>query len=469
MNVDAALQELGHDATSEEARRAYLRLLKSRKPEVDPEGFQRLRAAYELAKRVLDWRGQEREMLAADDAPVGESPAPAPAPVVADSPPLAPGLPLAGPEALPPLAPSPRDEPAPTEPPAAATAPLVSVLPALPPIDEIRRLLNAGDTTGASPLLAERYDAACASRDVELPPVFVTLEVLLDLLVKSHPSAERLHAAFARWLDVTGLEVTVMKDRVAAIWLIVQELFKLPARFDRGLRAAIAEAVRKGDVNGVKPTLRAYRARSQVTAAETAGMAAMLRTHTTFLAATLATELDGRARPVGKRHGSGGIIAVSMVVLAILRACASLGDGPSQDTNVPTYSSPTSRLDLTPEMTTARFTALRFGAAAQKRNQTTLQAYAFGVAEALASHDCRSARYQMDGARIAVDSVNLFDWPDAPNELAGLERDFRAACGGEKSGTLDAAAATDAASAKDAARPKDAGRAKLDDPCGGVP
>jgi hypothetical protein len=58
VTLDEALAELGVDrgATPEEARRAYLRLLKTRKPETDPAGFRRAREAYEMSKEALEAR-----------------------------------------------------------------------------------------------------------------------------------------------------------------------------------------------------------------------------------------------------------------------------------------------------------------------------------------------------------------------------------------------------------------------------
>lgn len=58
MTFEEALVELGIDreASPDQVRRAYLKLLKTRKPETDPQGFMRLREAYDLMKEVVAFR-----------------------------------------------------------------------------------------------------------------------------------------------------------------------------------------------------------------------------------------------------------------------------------------------------------------------------------------------------------------------------------------------------------------------------
>jgi len=65
VTLDDAWRELGLEpgADAEAVRRAYLRLIKTRKPEQDPAGFQRAREAYEMARA-----GGEFEALAAESA-----------------------------------------------------------------------------------------------------------------------------------------------------------------------------------------------------------------------------------------------------------------------------------------------------------------------------------------------------------------------------------------------------------------
>ena len=70
MTLDEALQELGieRSASPDEARRAYLRGIKTRKPETDPEGFRRLREAYERVAGLL------KEQPAPEPVPREEAP-----------------------------------------------------------------------------------------------------------------------------------------------------------------------------------------------------------------------------------------------------------------------------------------------------------------------------------------------------------------------------------------------------------
>lgn len=54
MTYDEAFQEIGvaPGSSQEEIRRAYLRLIKIRKPESDPEGFRLVREAFELLRSL---------------------------------------------------------------------------------------------------------------------------------------------------------------------------------------------------------------------------------------------------------------------------------------------------------------------------------------------------------------------------------------------------------------------------------
>ncbi|MCE9666815.1 J domain-containing protein [Myxococcus stipitatus] len=78
MTLEEARSELGvgPDAPPDLVRRGYLRLLKTRKPEVDPEGFARLRAAYEVLKAAQD--GVEPPRTQAAPAPPPDEPPAAP-------------------------------------------------------------------------------------------------------------------------------------------------------------------------------------------------------------------------------------------------------------------------------------------------------------------------------------------------------------------------------------------------------
>ena len=64
-----AVLQLDEDADERSIKRSYARLLKVHRPDEDPEGFQRLREAYEHALSVARWRA-ERELESSDDTVV---------------------------------------------------------------------------------------------------------------------------------------------------------------------------------------------------------------------------------------------------------------------------------------------------------------------------------------------------------------------------------------------------------------
>jgi len=70
MTLDEALRELGLDAeaTPDQIRRAYARGVKTRKPEVAPDGFRRLREAYEIAAQRRGQTIESQEQEEAEDA-----------------------------------------------------------------------------------------------------------------------------------------------------------------------------------------------------------------------------------------------------------------------------------------------------------------------------------------------------------------------------------------------------------------
>jgi hypothetical protein len=75
-----AWRELGVEpgADAETVRRAYLRLIKTRKPEVDPAGFQRARQAYEIARASGEIEALAAAAGAAAAASAGDHPGEAP-------------------------------------------------------------------------------------------------------------------------------------------------------------------------------------------------------------------------------------------------------------------------------------------------------------------------------------------------------------------------------------------------------
>lgn len=170
VTFEEALRELGIDrgASPDQARRAYLRLLKQRKPETDPEGFRRLRGAFELLRAAFVRRdaaadaaagSQEKDLAPVADEPLPQAATRAETTIVARS---------AEPPAEDVVA-----APLPVE------RPPVLADPDLARLEEIRRLVKKKKSEAAARLLAEHYEAAMVRPGLLVPPPPATVDLLL--------------------------------------------------------------------------------------------------------------------------------------------------------------------------------------------------------------------------------------------------------------------------------------------------
>jgi hypothetical protein len=239
MVVDEAFRELGIErtVTADEARRAYLRLLKTRKPEVDPDGFRRLREAYELVRALLE--RHEVRLLPTSAA-------------VASAPPSASGqtsLPKS--EYKPPLAPAPVSPQVP--------APIDPDVERLRTIQRLVKTDHPRTMQNAVTMLAEHYVAVARRLDAPVPPPAVTMVLLL----RAHEStwlskAAQLEAAFASWLQATGDEPRAI-GAAAPQWVFARELGRLPERLSPPVRTILARAGLTGDVDRAMASLAQLR------------------------------------------------------------------------------------------------------------------------------------------------------------------------------------------------------------------
>lgn len=402
MTFDEALAELGieGDVEPDQARRAYLRLLKIRKPETDPQGFMRLREAYDLIKPGLEWRAVVLRTRAAPEPPAVLAPT-----VIAE-----PG-PDQGAE---PPAPARDEEAAATpEPPSDAAhdgeeredeeredeehddEPLEAA-PA-----NVDALLAAGEHEQAARALARIFEHALERSEDAAPAVRKALPLMLTLYASSSAeAAAALGASLFAYLRASGQEARAIRGADAARWTILRELAALSPSFPNAVRAPLAQAAMAGDLGEARSALTALQRRRPGPAAEAA---LLLRTRAPVMAAAVADALDPPARraarrpfsapsPTGRSGWAFGVLAIGLV-----RVLVFLGSGAT----TPSYQAPRS---TSPSYDPVALAALLDGGLRSPPGRTSLGALrerALHRADRVKAH----ADYALgsDGARGPVD------------------------------------------------------------------
>ncbi|RKG91940.1 hypothetical protein [Corallococcus terminator] len=328
MDFEEALQELGVDADpgGDTVRRAYLRRLKTRKPETDPEGFARLRQAYETVLAARE--GREGPRTEAESlAPAPEAGAPeATGPVSTlrqdvfdrfraefralppDAPPEAPvEVARRAVEALPDMAEARqwlveallaadripdalvvyRDayrqgftgflvELAQRFPRALEDTELVLLAESGAPHGFFwgltEQLLQQGDGARAAKCALAAFERMGTNPQEPPPPPGWFLQVQLLLYIQSQPeSAREVGRRYAAWVRGEGLQDAFKSDETARIWPLLAQLHVLPDAFDPALRAGMAQALLDGDLDPAREAFQALRERSPQEASEAAG------------------------------------------------------------------------------------------------------------------------------------------------------------------------------------------------------
>jgi hypothetical protein len=286
-----AFRELGvgPSATPDEIRRAYLRGVKMRKPEVDPEGFRRWREAYELLS-VQPGREAPAPPVA---RPAGEEQAAPADPRTAWMEDLAAAL-GAEPDRelrIRRLRQAVREEPTLPEPRwwlardlFAAKRPheaaevlragdaaglpgflreLARGFPSLLTPEEMERLAQStdpgtlatlsaararrGDGGDAAGLMQRAFNLADVQGDLANPSPWLVIQVLLQLQSQGALAASRTVFEQLYWRMASGRVAAALSGEQAALWGLVRELHELSPAFHQGARKAIADATLEGD------------------------------------------------------------------------------------------------------------------------------------------------------------------------------------------------------------------------------
>jgi hypothetical protein len=292
VTLEEAFAELGTErgATPDEVRRAYLRLVKKRKPESDPDGFRRLREAYELLRHI----GQAGAGVWVRTGAGAVIRVPAPETRPPSRPPQA--------EA------APAPDPVPVE---------VDATPNL--VAQSVRLVAQDKLVEAAETLMRLYDAARVDTTIATPHPGLTVDLLLRLHERDAvETAAALQDGFKRWLDTTGDEVHLVREALAARWAVCVELSRLPRTLSPEVRAVMARTALTGNFDAALRQLHDLRATNAFKARADADL---LRARPGGLGVQLANAL---ARPV-RQETKRSSVRPWAIIAPILFALSGLG------------------------------------------------------------------------------------------------------------------------------------------------
>lgn len=409
VTFEQALRELGVEqgVAPDQARRAYLRLLKERKPEVDPSGFQRLRAAYELVRLVLEHTsGRDPPGVPVDISPAGARP-PREAPAATDESPV---------------------------PPAEATssvdrsdAPMAAAPPEDPNVERLKQideLLAREHWKQAGDALVEHYEAAAVRPVLPAPAPYHTVMALLRLYEEGFvDEAGRLEGVFAAWLKVQGNEIRVLA-RVWPQWALARELGALATSLSTGGRRAIARAARDLEIDD---SMSALRERARVDPLSARRDARLLRARKTPFATVIAAVLAPRrwerrrSKERAERPERNGFTHRAFVWLAGLAVLAFAHSVYVYATSIDSSHGPTERA-VEVALHSAATEVKNLSDEGAGEGQANFAAKAQRLREALLAANCRVGR------DLASDLTGTAPRPDLREHARSIEARVIAAC-----------------------------------------
>lgn len=320
MGVAEAFETLGLSEpgtiTAEQLKRAYLRKVRAHPPERDPDGFQRIRKAYELIQQVGTWQAH-RAARSPESVPAEVAPAEVASVEIAP----------AEVALVPQLAAAPQLAEDASRPAAQAEAEH--------PIQRLGIAFNNQRWTAAANALLEIY--ADASRAGAVPPPQIALQIALELFATSrHKTARRVMEAFAAHM---ALGARPLNTDIASAWKLLGELADLSREVEPTLTSALAESIRSGAFHSAAPELR-----SEVTQHGEAELVERMKAHApTLFAATwpyVPRDPVRRKRRVGVSSWS--VTGSLFVIFSLFKVLSGITDNPS--TERPVYTAPAAAL-----------------------------------------------------------------------------------------------------------------------------